>query len=391
MKNRLLRHEGELLLGLIRGLALVLALSLFIFFSEVRPFLIPDYILVSMAVIYTILRIFYPSYSRRKRLFTVVLFVLDIGFCCFLPFVSGGLHSPFILFPLTSVLSVALYFRQKYSYLVATFVSCAVIGSEATARLVLSGGTFLPIQIYVTLLGMYVIIAYLIAWLPYVSNLNLSATIKERTILEERHRLSRELHDGLAQRLGSLILKTGLLRDAIDGNDKTEAVAQTDNLKREIQDAYSEVRQIIDQLRVRVPEDPRLFPTLAQFTQEFAISSGINCQLYMADGVSDLNPLATVELLRVVQEALNNVKKHAEAKLIEVKLESTTEFVRVLIRDDGKGFTPGNISGHHGLSVMRERVEGIGGSFQITSSPGRGTVIELTLPASSGHVRRIDG
>jgi signal transduction histidine kinase len=392
VESRFIRwHEGELLLGLVRGLALILALALFLFFSEVRPFLIHDYILICIVIGYSVLRIFYPSYWYGKKLLACTIVAIDVAFCCFLPFVSGGLHSSFILFPLTAILSVALFFRQRLTYIIAMFVSCSVIGSEILARQIFHGGTYLPTQVYVALLGMYVIIAFLIAWLPYIANLNLSATIKERTIIEERSRLSRELHDGLAQRLSSLILKVDILRKAIGDADMADALGQTANLKREMQETYLEVREIIDQLRTKMPEDPRMLPTLAQYTQEFAHSTGINCQLYLSDGYSDLHPLATVELLRVVQEALNNVKKHSGANMIEVKFESTAELVKIIIRDNGRGFTPGTVNRQHGLTVMKERAEGLGGTFEVISSPGRGTTIEVILPAHSRLVRRFSG
>ena len=392
MKSRFIRwHEGEQLLGLVRGLALILALALFLFFSEIRPFLINKYILISIVICYSVLQIFYPSYWYRNKLVVYSIVTLDVAFCCFLPFVTGGLHSPFILFPLTAILSVALFFRQKVTYFIAICVACSVIGSEVLARQLLHAGIYLPTQVYVALLAMYTIIGFLIAWLPYIANLNLSATIKERTIIEERSRLSRELHDGLAQRLSSIILKVDVLRKAIGDADMADALGQTANLKQEMQETYLEVREIIDQLRMKMPDDPRILPTLAQYTQEFAHSTGINCQLYLSDGYSDLQPLATIELLRVVQEALNNVKKHSGANQIEVKFESTAELVKIIIRDNGRGFTPGTVNRQHGLTVMKERAEGLGGTFEIISSPGHGTTIEVDLPANSRAVRRFGG
>lgn len=392
MRNRVVHwHEGELLLGLVRGLALILALALFLFFSEVRPFLIHNNVLIGIVVSYSIIRIFYPSYWYGKRILAGIIITGDVVFCCFLPFVTGGLHSPFILFPLTAILSVALYFPQKVTYIIASLVSCSVIGSEILARQLLHNGTYLPNQVYVGLLAMYVIIAFLIAWLPYIANLNLSATIRERTIVEERSRLSRELHDGLAQRLSSQILRLDVLRTAIGDMKTNDALNQVTNLKREMQETYLEVREIIDQLRVRIPDNPRMLPTLAQYTQEFAHSTGINCQLYMSDGYSDLQPLATVELLRVVQEALNNVKKHSGANLIEVKFESSNELVKVIIRDNGKGFILDSVKGQHGLTVMKERTEGLGGRLDVLSSPGRGTTIEVIIPAHNRLVRKYNG
>jgi signal transduction histidine kinase len=392
MKSRLKQlHEGELLIGLVRILALVLALALFLLFSEVRPFLVPPYIVVGAVVTYSILRIFYPSYWYKNTIMTYIVVIIDVAFCCALPIVTGGLHSPFILYPLTAILSVALYFRQRLAYAVAFLSAASVIASEAISWRILHNTEYLPVQVYIALLAMYTVIAFLIAWLPYIANLNLSANIKKKTIVEERSRISRELHDSLAQRLGSLILKLDVLRGTVTDVNTADALNQIANIKHDAQETYLEVREIIDQLRIKMPDDPRILPTLAQYTQEFSQNTGIDCKLYMADGHAELQPLATVEILRIVQEALNNVKKHSGANQIEVKFESTSENVKVIIKDNGKGFEHGSVKGQHGLTVMKERAEGIGGTLDIISSVGQGTTVEVTIPARSQSVRRVNG
>jgi len=303
--------------------------------------------------------------------------------CCFLPFVSGGIHSPFILFPLTAILSVALFFKQSVSNAVAAFAAVSVITSELIYWRLLSSQQYLPVQIYVALLAMYAIIGFLIGWLPFIANLNLSANIKKKTLVEERSRLSRELHDSLAQRLSSLILRLDILRETITDSKTTDALNQLANIKHDTRETYLEVREIIDQLRVKIQEKGQIMATLAEYTQDFAHNTGIECKLYMADGHTNLQPLAAVEILRIVQEALNNVKNHSGAKQIEVKFESTPTYIKVIIKDNGKGFVPNLVKGQHGLTVMKERAESIGGKFDIFTYPGQGTSIEVTIPANT--------
>jgi signal transduction histidine kinase len=375
------RNEGIFLLRLIRGLALVLGCVLLFFFNEIRPFLVPNTYLVTIIAVYTVLRMYYPSYRFGKTSFTRSLIVIDLLFCCSLPFLSGGIISPFILFPLTVVLSVGLYFRQRTTYLIAGIVSFSIVGSEILSHELATTDSVLPDQVYIVLMAVYIIIAFLIAWLPYVSNLNLSATIKERSIAQERSRISRELHDGIAQRLSSLILKMDVFSQELPDIETSKAVDTIKELKHELQESYSETRDVINLLRMKMPETPSILPTLAQYTQEFARNMGINCHLYLSDGHYELHPLASSEILYIIQEALNNVKKHSSAKKIEVDFETTSEEVKIKIKDDGQGFHPGPTQGHHGLDVMRERTEGIGGTFTIASSPGHGTVIEITIPA----------
>jgi signal transduction histidine kinase len=292
---------------------------------------------------------------------------------------------------LTAILSVALYFKKALAYMVAVFVALSVIASEIVSWRVFNGTEYLPTQVYVALLTMYTIIAVLIAWLPYIANLSLSANIKKKTIVEERSRLSRELHDSLAQRIGSLILKIDVLKGTVSDVNTSDALSQIANIKHDMQETYLEVREIIDQLRVKMPDDPRILPTLAQYTQEFSQNTGIDCKLYLADGHADLQPLATVEILRIVQESLNNIRKHSGASQIEVKFESTNESVKVIVKDNGKGFIPASVKGQHGLTVMKERAEGIGGKLEVISSPGKGTAVEVSIPANSQSVRRNNG
>ena len=382
MKRRSLHsNEGIFLLRLIRGLALILGCALLFFFQETRPFLVPNTYLITVIAVYTVLRIYYPSYRFGKPSVSRGLIAADLIFCCSLPFLSGGIISPFILFPLTVILSVGLYFRQRITYSIACIVSVAIVGSEIINHELVVAESLLPDQVYVALVAVYIIIAFLIAWLPYVSNLNLSATIKERSIAQERSRISRELHDGIAQRLSSLILKMDVLSEELPDIEVSEAVDALKELKHELQESYGETRDVIDLLRMKMPETPSILPTLAQYTQEFARTMGINCQLYLSDGHYELHPLASSEILHILQEALNNVKKHSGANRIEVSFETTAEDIKIKIVDNGQGFRPGSMEGHYGLTVMRERTEGIGGTFNVASSPGKGTVIDITVPA----------
>ena len=382
MKRRSLNiNEGIFLLRLIRGLALLLGCALLFFFQEIRLFLVPNTFLVTIIAVYTVLRIYYPSFRFGKPYITRGIIAADLIFCCSLPFLTGGIISPFILFPLTVILSVGLYFRQRITYAIAGIVSISIVGSEIISHELLTTASVLPTQVYLALVAIYIVIAFLIAWLPYVSNLNLSATIKERSIAQERSRISRELHDGIAQRLSSLILKMDVLSEELPDIETSKAVDTVKELKHELQESYHETRDVINLLRMKMPDTPSILPTLAQYTQEFARTMGINCKLYLSDGHYELHPLASSEILHIIQEALNNVKKHSGANRIEVSFETTAEDVKIKIIDNGHGFSPGSVQGHHGLDVMRERTEGIGGILNITSSPGQGTVIEITVPA----------
>jgi signal transduction histidine kinase len=375
-------REGGALLSLVRVLALMLALVLFYIFYSADSFLVHSYLVIGVVAVYTIVRIIYPYnwYGRNYRSYLLVS--SDVIICCALPFATGGFNSPFILYPVTAILSASLFFPKKIAYIIASIVSVSVIMSELVSSLFFNIGMFLPVQYYAALMGMYVIVGFLLAWLPYVANINLYNTIKERAIIEERSRLSRELHDGPAQRLAALTLKLDLLSNTIRDADSDAAMSQIAGLKDELKAAHIEVRETIDQLRLKMSESPGILSALAEYTREFSRGSGIPCHVYLADGHTELNPLASVEMLRVAQEALTNVRKHSRAGHVEVRFESHSHLVTMIIKDDGLGFEITPVSGHHGLSVMKERVESLGGKLEITSSPGTGTEIRVTVPSS---------
>lgn len=381
MKPRFSRwYEGGLLLSMVRGMALSLSMVLFFIFHDLNSFLFLSYFSIGIVAAYTIIRIIYPFHWYGKRHLSYFFISADVLVCCGLPFVTGGFSSPFILYPITAILSASLFFPQKTSYAIAGITTVLVMSSDVVSHQVFGIGAILPVQLYVALTGMYVIVGFLLAWLPYVANINLYDTVKQRAIIDERSRLSRELHDGPAQRLALLIMKVNLLKASVRNFKNPEVSSQIEKLKSELLDAHMEVREVIDQLRLKVPENPGMLPTLAQYARDFSRYSGIPCHAYLADGYTELTPLAIVELLRIAQEALTNVRKHSKASKVELNFESKADHVTMIIKDDGCGFNAGMVAGRHGLEVMRERAHVIGGKCEINSSPDHGTEVMVTVP-----------
>lgn len=214
-----------------------------------------------------------------------------------------------------------------------------------------------------------------------VHNFNLMARLEYRTVIEERTRLAREIHDGLAQTLGFLKLKsaqagnfleqgeTGLLREALDTCHNVLA------------DAYQDVRQSIDGLRIS-PFEGGLSGWLQRTLDEFEGYSDIEISLCEPEGEIDLPPEYHAQLVRIVQEALSNIRKHANAKNVEVSCRGINGDLILEIRDDGIGFMPGEVPGasQHGLKGMRERAELIGADFQVVSRKNKGTSVFVRLP-----------
>src|SRR3990172_217074 len=128
--------------------------------------------------------------------------------------------------------------------------------------------------------------------------------------------------------------------------------------------------------------------TVGENVERFALETGIPCHFEGHRGAAAvLPPASEVQLIRIVQEGLANVKKHARGAQVWLSVEAGHRWVRVVLRDDGPGFDPAVAAagGRFGLQTMKERAEGIGGTLELESRPGAGTRLEITAPAGGGR------
>jgi signal transduction histidine kinase len=218
---------------------------------------------------------------------------------------------------------------------------------------------------------------------PYRINLNIRRRIEREAIIEERRRIARELHDGVAQSLSYLNMKTKLVSDSVSAQQTVQALTELSDVRKVAQDTYEDIREAIDQLSTEIRNLP-IIPALADFIREFGSNNGIKVQFDVSRAFPQLSPVAELQLLRITQEALTNVRRHAQATEVEVKLEHTPQAVEMIVRDNGQGFNLTDLEesppGYHGLNIIRERAEGLGGSLNISSAPGEGTAVMVSLP-----------
>lgn len=208
------------------------------------------------------------------------------------------------------------------------------------------------------------------------------------SILDERSSLAHELHDSLAQTLASLRLQVRMLADALAGYAiPDEAQADLWRIRNGIDEAHGELRELLASFRA--PLDRRgLMPTLEEITRRFGQRTGIHAAFQMGCRPFDLSAAEELQIMRIVQETLTNVRKHAQAQTVRVLLtrEQTGEYV-LLIEDDGVGFSTPRRSGHPGehigLSILEERARRIGAALNIESEPGEGTRVELVFNPSA--------
>lgn len=211
--------------------------------------------------------------------------------------------------------------------------------------------------------------------------------------LVERDRIARELHDSLAQVLGvaHLRLRTLQARDAITADPRVSA--EVNDLADLCQAAHRDIREAIHGLKDAHDPARPLVEHLDDFTRLFARTSGIPTTLrVLPDRPLALPPAAAVQVVRVVQEALANVRKHAGARSAQVLVHPADTYTDFVVADDGRGFTPAE-STHRdgfGLTTMRERVESVGGHLRIESTPGEGTRVTVRVPHPAPARARVE-
>jgi signal transduction histidine kinase len=217
-----------------------------------------------------------------------------------------------------------------------------------------------------------------------IANRRLTAEAGRLAILEERDRIARELHDGLAQLLASITLQSERARASLaDGNTHAARVA-VDRIEQASAAAYTDVREAIVGLRTGAESDfpAALRETADGFSDMTSIAVSVDADLIPGT----LPPMAELQFLRVVQESLANIRKHARAAHVWITAAHPASGDLLLtIRDDGVGFDPDHVPRggrqHFGLLIMRERVESFGGTLTIIASPGGGTTITVTVPS----------
>ncbi|GLV49014.1 sensor histidine kinase [Thermus sp. LT1-2-5] len=204
---------------------------------------------------------------------------------------------------------------------------------------------------------------------------------EELAINEERTRIAREIHDGLAQSLAFMALKLDLAERLWD-KDREAALKALGEVRETLRSQIREVRRSIFALRPIDLERYGFLESVRRYAQAFAEQAGFRVHLSLPEAVG-LSQASELVLFRVLQEALTNAAKHAKPTRVEVVLEPLGERgARLLVRDNGQGFQSPEAQGlgGFGLTQMRERVEARGGRFWVASTPGKGTEVGAEVP-----------
>jgi two-component system nitrate/nitrite sensor histidine kinase NarX len=214
----------------------------------------------------------------------------------------------------------------------------------------------------------------------------LRANERQGAILAERDRIARELHDSLAQVLGSTHLRLRVLLARPELTEQPAVTAELEALADVCEEAYRDVREAILGLR-EASQGRGLLAALAAYLEKFSQQSAIPVDLEATVAEEPaLSTSAEIQVIRVIQEALTNVRKHARATRAHVRVSEAAvgDALVIVIEDDGRGFDPTvsriHRDGGYGVATMRERVELVGGTLRIDSTPRHGTRVVATVP-----------
>lgn len=217
-----------------------------------------------------------------------------------------------------------------------------------------------------------------------MESLRATALEREAAVAEERSLIARELHDSIAQSLAFLKIQTQLLRDAIAKDNAQVRERSLAELEAGVRECYADVRELLVHFRTRT-SDEDIEAALRATLSKFEHQTGVATHLSMSGQGLPLAPDVQIQVLHMVQEALSNVRKHAQARHVELRVERHPW--RFEVCDDGCGFDPARVapdSLHVGLGIMRERALRVGAEVRVDSAPGGGgTRVCIVLPSAS--------
>ncbi len=221
-----------------------------------------------------------------------------------------------------------------------------------------------------------------------IHNADLMTEIEYKTMLGERTRLAREIHDGLAQTLGFLKLQITQMQKALDQQDTDQLSRGIALSYQAVSGAYEDAREAIDDLFID-PSENSFLGWLEQIAAEFEENTDIPVSISNIDAEISPRPEIQIQLIRIIQEALSNIRKHAHAQQAAIACWPLDEELVLEISDNGRGFSPSETHGpsRHGLRGMRERAELIGADFQLTSRPGEGTTVHIRWEINPSQVK----
>ncbi|MEP7289185.1 MAG: GAF domain-containing sensor histidine kinase [Chloroflexota bacterium] len=211
-----------------------------------------------------------------------------------------------------------------------------------------------------------------------IEKADLADQLQKLAVIEERDRISMELHDGIIQSIYAIGIKLDLTRLTL--KDKPEAQEQIASANQDLNRVIEDLRKYIQDLRVGVNLSVALHEHLDEISKGFRQVSSARLVIEVARGFLHLTDERLHALVQIIRETLSNIVRHANATEVYLDLNETGRQLTLVISDNGQGFEPESVSRGSGLQNMRRRVQQLGGSVEIISQPARGTTLTVTLP-----------
>ncbi len=370
-------------IGLYRYFAFAMAVLTEAVWPRLRGEVATDnfFFILGLIALLTIFKIIWPRYDvwRMDPAIvaggeTVVILIAVIW--------DGGLHSGLLLYSLTPIIANALLYEVKLPLFLAILPGSAMLVSHLLLPRWWPSLGYLLTGNYLVIFVLYVAVTFLIVLIPLRVNVTVLRRLDEQTVSRERRKLSWEIHDNLAQSLGYLCLQLSRSREKLASGDHGQSMAIIEETANDAREAYNQTREAIDFLRLQ-QSGGSFLAALPDYVSDFGRHSGINARADIPPHSLRLPRDTELQLLGIVQGALSNVRRHAGASNVRVTLTIENSLLKLVVRDDGSGFSPGSAdTGRqgHGLDIMRERAAAIGAAISIDGKPGQGTQVLISLP-----------
>jgi signal transduction histidine kinase len=220
----------------------------------------------------------------------------------------------------------------------------------------------------------------------------MTSQLQSLSVSEERTRIAREMHDGLAQVLGYMNVQVQTLDAYLQQGRLDRLQIKLGQMREAVNQAHADVREKILSLRTTLSRETGVVPAIQEYLEEFGIQANIETHFdNQVQGELDISSLAEVQLVCILQEALTNVRKHAQAQSVSIVLrkqgQADEETTLLAVQDDGEGFTEVAQKSSFGLQIMLERAQSVGGTLRVNSIPGVGTQVECRIPCLSRERR----
>lgn len=297
----------------------------------------------------------------------------DVALSLTLVLLTDGLDSAFLIYSLAPILAASLLMGPRSALAVAAISGLAVSGAYVVSGIGIGGLPWILTGNYLAFSLMYLAVCLLIAYLPFLANLNWQRRVRRESMQGERLRLRREVHDNVAQTLAFLSLK--LRRAEERATSPTGSITAQDVMEigSMVERAYLAVRDYLDEAHEITSTEP-LGTSLALAAGQWSRDTGLPVQMSLAETDYSLTSEVKLQMLQIAREALANVAKHARPTRVWVEVERVLDGIVLRIRDDGRGFSTAQPRGH-GLDIMYERAATVGATLTVKSQPGEGTEI----------------